>query len=81
MSCLFLLKPGQRGPRLDSILEKQKQEHVELMICYVGKIHKGATRKVFGSQVNHETCYVAFSMPRVRLTAAERKDSVLSVLR
>lgn len=51
-----------------------KKEFVELLLTYKGKIHKTATRKVFGSQLNHETCNVVIGVPKVRLNASERQD-------
>lgn len=51
-----------------------KKEFVELLLTYKGKIHKTATRKVFGSQMNHETCHLVLGVPRVRLNASERQD-------
>ena len=29
-----------------------------MLICYVGKIHRSSTRRVFGSQVNFENCFM-----------------------
>lgn len=54
---------------------QSKSECVEMLICYVGKIHRSSTRRVFGSQVNFENCFMVLNVPRVRLATVDRQDS------
>lgn len=59
---------------LDKATQSQS-ECVEMLICYVGKIHRSSTRRVFGSQVNFENCFMVLNVPRVRLATVDRQDS------
>jgi len=49
----------------------------ELWFTYVGKLHTTHTRKVFASQHNQEVCYIKMPVPRVRISANERKDTLM----
>lgn len=60
--------------RIDEICNATKIDTCQLYLTYRGKINKTTTRKVFGSQMNCESCFVALSVPRVRLSTVDRKD-------
>ena len=63
----------QFGLRIDEAVGG-KQESVQIHLTFRGKINKTATRKVFGSQMNTETCFMCLGVPKVRLATCDRKD-------
>ncbi|CAE7488044.1 unnamed protein product [Symbiodinium sp. CCMP2592] len=50
------------------------KETVELSITYSGKFHKTHSRRVFGSQKNHEIAVMILGPQRIRLQSQARED-------
>ena len=70
----FLFDGRSRDCRraIDAITSKHDYL-AELDITFVGKFNKAATRKVFGSQLNHECCHLVFSQPRTAYKCVDRQ--------